>query len=109
MSGKNGKRNNIHTNVLIPSGMDETALCREVEKNFLTVCEKTWQVKGEQLSIPPSLDKNMLRWRTMALRYKSGDFRHTEAEFQSLKVIAQWTIDINCKLRNQPPKLLVWK
>ncbi len=108
MSRKNGK-GQIHSNVLMPSSIDETELSKAVERGFLSVCEKYVQVKSEQLPIPRSLDKDLLRWRRMSARYKRGDCRHTEAEFRSLKVIAQWTVDINMKLRNQPLKKVEWK
>jgi hypothetical protein len=84
--------------------MDEVMLCQKVEGGFLTICAEHKRQHGMELEIPASLDKDILRWRQMAVRYKRGDMRHTEAEYKSLKVIAQWTVSVNCKLRGQPDK-----
>ena len=51
----------------------------------------------------------MLRWRQMAVRHRKGDFRNSDAEYESIKTIAQWTVDVNCQIRNQPAKKIVWK
>jgi hypothetical protein len=100
---------NIHPNQLIPSTQDDILLCREVERGFNMVFNLYRSQNGEDLPVPPSLDADMFRWRSMAVRFRKGDLRHSEAELKSLKTIAQWTVSLNCKLGNQPEKKLVWK
>lgn len=108
MSRKNGN-GRIHKNVLIPSTVDEISLCQSVEENFITLCNIHKRQLGMELIPPKSLDKDFVRWRQLAVRYRSGDFRHSEEEYESVKTIAQWTIDINCRIRNQPQKKVNWK
>jgi len=77
-----------------------------VESRFLDLCGSWRRVKGVDLPISESLNADMMRWREMRVRHRSGDFRHTEAELSSTKAIAQWTLDCNAALRNQVPKKL---
>lgn len=100
--------NEIRHNLLFPSDKNEVELCIAVEERFKDLLHTYLRVKHVQLHPPKSLEKEMLLWRTMAVRYKSGDYRHTEDEMMALKTIAQWTVDENCKLRNQPPKKIEW-
>ena len=95
-----------HGNMLIPSTMDAIALAQAVEDRFLDLCGSWLRIKGVELPIPVSLNPDMLRWREMRIRHMKGDFRNTEAELKSTKVIAQFTLDCNCSLRNQPRKVL---
>lgn len=98
----------VHKNVLVPSVPDAVAMCRAVQERFLNLLEMHLQVKGTQLLPPKSLDRAMVLWRTMALRFKSRDFRNSIEELDALREIAQWTLDENCDLRNQPRIELVW-
>lgn len=98
----------VHKNVLRPAVPDAVAMCRAVQERFLNLLEMHLQVKGTQLLPPKSLDRAMVLWRTMALRFKNGDYRDTAEEIQALREIAQWTLDENCILRNQPKIELVW-
>ena len=108
MSRMNGNKE-IHNNLLMPSTVDEIELCKAVHNGFLTCCE-LYQKEHQMNLVPPqSLENDIFKWRTMSVRHRNGDIRHTEAEYESLKVIAQWTIDVNCKLRGQDPKKVVWK
>ena len=77
-----------------------------VEARFLDLCGSWQRVKGVDLPIPESLNADMLRWREMRVRHRSGDFRHTEVELTSTKAIAQWTLDCQAELRNQTPQKL---
>lgn len=95
-----------HINVLIPSQPDHYAMAKAVEQRFLELCHSWLRIRGVELPIPESLNADMLRWRQMRVRHKSGDFRHTEAEWSSVKAFAQWTLDMNADLRNQPRKVL---
>lgn len=103
------RENLIHTDVLIPSDMGVVNFAQVIEENFLTVCEYNMKLRGEELPIPSSLDKDLLRWRGLRVRHKQGDFRHTTAEYESMKVIAQWTVDVNNELHNQPPNKIEWR
>lgn len=107
MTRANGKPR--HVDVLVASQPDDIMLCGAVRDRFVTLCDLYLSVRGEQLPIPKSLTSDILRWRTMAVRFKQGDFRHTDAEMRSLKAIAQYTVDQQMKLRNQPEKIVQWK
>lgn len=95
-----------HGNALQTSTPDTVALADAVEARFLDLCGSWQRVKGVDLPIPASLDPDMLRWREMRVRHLRGDFRNTEAELKSTKAVAQFTLDMNCSLRNQPPQKL---
>jgi len=99
MSRRNGKY--IHNNQLRPSSPDHVALGIAVDDRFVTVCERYQRTTGDQLFIPESLSKDMMRWRQMRVRHKKGDYRHTDAELESLHGIAQWTVTENEKICGQ--------
>ncbi len=98
-----------HTNVLKPSSPDDIALGLAVEDKFLVVCGLYKRLRGVEIPIQTSMDVDMVRWRLMRVRHKQGDHRHTEAEWKSTQAIAQWTMDWNCELRNQPKQVLQWQ
>ncbi len=87
---------------------DTIHLCAAVEPRFLDVCDLYARVKGEQLTIPDDIKQALVHWRTMIARFKRGDMRATPSEEKSLKELAQWTLDWNNKLRNQPSKTMQW-
>lgn len=97
------KNKNYHRNVLVSSDQDAIALCFAVQDRFINLVDSHARIKGTPLIPPSDMDKALILWRQMAVRHKSGDFRHSEEEWQALKEIAQWTIDENRKMRNQPP------
>lgn len=94
-----------HGTMLKPSG-DWALFGEAVESRFLDLCGSWQRVKGVDLPIPESLNADMMRWREMRVRHRTGDFRHTEAELKSTKVVAQWTLDRNAELRHQVPQKL---
>jgi hypothetical protein len=98
----------IANGTLQPSTPDTIALATAVEDRFLEICPLYFKRTAMQLVPPASLDADMLRWRTMRVRHKSGDFRNTEAELKSTQAVAQWTVDVNCQLRGQPTQQIVW-
>ena len=106
MSGRNGRR--IHGGRLVPSDPDVIALVAAVEERYLILTGKWLRVRGSMLPFPPSLDADVLRWRTMAVRHRRGDRRHTEAELNSVKAVAQWTVSKNAELCNQSDKAIQW-
>ena len=102
---RRAKRN---MNVLHSSSVDEIQLAEAVETRFLNLTGTWFRVKKEELPIPPELNGAMLAWRTMRVRHKKGDFRNSAEEYRLVKLVAQWTVDMNCKLRNQPAKKIPW-
>ena len=94
---------------LVPSQPDDYCLARKVEENFLNVCLTYKRINGEEISIPPHMDSDIIRWRQMRVRHESGDLRHTGAELRSVKAVAEWTISVNAKLRNQKTPTIDWK
>ena len=100
---------NIHFNVLHPSEPDTVELGYAVEQRFLDLLSAYQRIHGEVLNIPIQLDRDILRWREMRIRHRGGDLQNTDSELTSTKVIAQWTLDVNAKLRNQKPVTIEWK
>jgi hypothetical protein len=89
--------------------MDDIALCEAVEERFITLCNSYLQIRGVMLVPPSELDRDLLLWRTMRKRHKTADFRNTADELKAVQRIAQWTLDVNDKLRNQEAKVLEWR
>ena len=94
---------------LQPSVEDVVKLAFAVETRFVEILNKWSKTKGETLPIPTYLDKDILRWRMMVVRYRKGDFRHRLSEVKSVKEVAQWTVDKNCELCDQPKKKIEWR
>ena len=107
MTKRNGK-GTIHGNMLFPSEKDTIMLSRAVEERFIMVSGLWQKMMFEPIPIPMMLDKPMLLWRQMAVRHKQGDYRNTADELNAVREMAQWTVDMNCKLRNQPQKRVQW-
>lgn len=91
------------------SSPDNIQLAIAVEQKFLDLCGAYQKIKGVNLTYPPDMRHDFVRWRTMCARHRAGDYRHTDAELKSTREVAQWTVDVNCRLRNQPTKQLTWK
>lgn len=106
----------IHSGKLEPSHPHKATIClglecphpycavrgaHEVESRFLDLCHLHLRLRGTKLEVPKELQSDMVRWRRMVVRHKSGDFRHRESEMKALKAIAQWTLQVNAQLRNQ--------
>jgi len=107
MNGR--KKNDIrHSNMLRPSSQDLIVLILSIETRFLDLTHAYLRITGVQLPIPESLNADLLLWRTLRVRHKKGDHRNTEDEVKAIKNIAQWSLDENNKLRNQPPIKLEW-
>lgn len=105
MSKRNGKKKRReirHPNQLLPSSPDHVGLIRAIEDRFLDLCSLHRRVRGTDLQIPQALMPDALRWRMARLRHQGSDFRHTEREWRSVCEFAQWTLDLNSELKNQP-------
>lgn len=100
----------IRTNRLEKSHPDCISLGEAVEERFLKVSKLHLRETGVPLEIPTELNGDLLLWRTMRVRHKSGDYRNTQDELTSTRNIAQWTLEVNCKLTYQPPpKKIQWR
>jgi len=108
MGSRDRRKRDRHANMLQPSVLDTVALAQAVEERFLRLCGDYLRLRGVEMPIPKSLDGDMLLWRRMRVRHKRGDYRNTEAEVTATRSIAQWTLDVNCELRNQPKQQLDW-
>ena len=106
MAKKNGQK--IHTNMLQPSTQDMVALALAVEERFLDLCAAHRRIKGVEIRIPPSLDRDLLLWRTLRVRHKKGDFRNTDDEKKATRRVAEWSLEQNCLLRGQTYKKIEW-
>jgi hypothetical protein len=97
------------TEVLLPSNPDEICLAEKVEENYLELSAAYQRIRGEILVFPRYIDRDVMRWRQMRVRHKSGDYRHTESELKAVKAVAQWTVDVNMVIRNQKQVVVTWK
>ena len=107
MQKSNGK-DIRHSNALQSSDPDTIQVSDAVEYRVKEVGSTYFREKGMELFIPKHLDKDMFLWRTMAVRHSAGDYRHTEDEKKSLKNVAEWTLEENCKLKGQEYVPLDW-
>ncbi len=109
MPKRNGKPQSIHGGMLIPSTADDIALARAVKEKFRELCGTFQRIRGVPLKVPASLYKDIMRWKALLNRHKKRDFRHSEAEKESMKTVAEWTVALNAALRNNPKPSIEWK
>lgn len=95
-----------HTNVMKPSCEGVCQMVQALESRFASLAKFHMKSRMIPLDVPKSMEKDFIRWRRVAIRHHAGDLRHTEAEWESMVTIAQWTLDVNCELRNQEPQKL---
>jgi hypothetical protein len=95
--------------MLIPAHIDDVHLCAAVESRFVELSGSYLRLKGLTLIIPKDLQQDLTLWRRMAVRFKQGDMRVTEGERLAVRRFAQWTVDVNCEIRNQPAQTVAWK
>lgn len=100
------RKDTRHSNALKPSCEGVMKMVQALDPRFLGLCKFHMKTVGSPLNVPKTLEGDFLRWRKVAIRHQQGDFRNSEAEWQSMCEIAQWTLDVNCQLRNQEPKQL---
>lgn len=105
-------------NVLIPpKDMDNdvfrwrTMRMRHACKN--SQCPYKLKLKREcnRILVSPETGEPILRENlpVCGICGRRGDYRHTEAELRSTKLLAQWTVDLKVKLCSQKEKSLEWK
>jgi hypothetical protein len=80
-----------------------------VETRFLDLCKSWIRIKQEEIPIPDSMSRDFFLWRQMRVRHAQGDSRNSESELKATKAIAQWTVNMNNILRNQPETVVQWK
>lgn len=105
----NGKSEIVHRNVLVRSDEDIIKLGEAVEERFVGVLDLHLRVLGFPLTPPSDLNNDMILWRTMRMRHQKGDKRNTDDEKRATRRVAQWTLNVNCMLRNQPLQVIHWK
>ena len=103
------KHNKAPTTILKPSTKDTLLLFTAVGERMQDLIGTWRRVFQIDLLIPESLHKEVQYWNRMKVRFGKGDMRNTRDELKALRLIAQWSLDQNCKLRNQPPKIIKWK
>ena len=97
-----------HSNMLKLSHPDLVQLSDAVESRFIDLLGTYYRVKQEKLMPPKYLDVDMVLWREMVIRHKKRDLRNTDDEKKAVKGVAEWTLQENCKLKNQPYIPLDW-
>lgn len=102
----NGKP--IHTNVLAKSHPDTILLCQAVHERFIDVLGMWLRIKFEPIVPPEYLNKDIFLWRTMRARFAAGDYRNTADEWKSVKRVADWTMQIKCKLTDTKYVPIEW-
>lgn len=95
------RKSGSSSSTLVFSEPDEVGLVRAVEDKFLTVCETSLQRTGNKLDPPRDLMPALFLWRQARIRHKQSDFRHSEDEMKATREVAEWTLEMNAKLRGQ--------
>lgn len=81
--------------------MLEGAFC--IQERFIELADNFHKKWGFPIDIPSEIKSAIILWRQLFLRYRNGDFRHSEDERRAMAEVAQWSLDENRKLRNQDP------
>ncbi len=95
-----------HGSMLHLSGEGVVSLTAAVSDRYNRLIGDFQRIKGSALQVPKDMIPDYQRFMNLIRRYKKNDMRHTDAEARSLKTIAQWTLDINNAIRNQPAEQL---
>ena len=88
------------------SSPDQIAIVYELNQRLIELDGTLLRVRGSGLFVAPSLEKDFERFEEVKFRHQKNDFRHSAAEMQSVATIAQWSLDINSELRNQPRQVV---
>lgn len=103
---KRSKAQLIHGNALLLADASLITGVRAVADRLADLRAATQRLRGIDLIQPPELDLDVIRFHELLERFQKADFRYTEPELLSLKAVAQWSLQVNAKLRNQkPPKV----
>lgn len=93
---------------LLPADPDTVVLADTIQEKFLDLTTRYERKYGVSLPIPPTVQRMMVEWRTMLLRFRKRDYRRTDSELKGTREFAQWTVDEHMKLQNQPAKKINW-
>lgn len=103
------KTNGVAPGTLRPATQDEVALVEAVRERLLGVCHLHRREMESDLcptvEVRPAYD----RWRRVVARHRAGDFRISRDEVLATREVAQWSLDVNCALRNQPFEKIEWR
>jgi len=108
-NGKPRKKTKIHGDSLKPSDQHTCVLGEMIGNKFEEVIDEymhKWQIA---IQIPDEIKKAAVLWRTMVVRHRNNDQRHTDSEYKAMRVVAQWTLDMHMDFRGQPRKELEWR
>ena len=93
---------------LFPSNRGHLEFIEAISERVQNLQEAHIRIRGTSLFVPPSMEKDFRRLASLIGRYKHGDYRHSRADLQAARNIAQWSVDENCDLRNVPRKEIQW-
>ena len=88
--------------ILRKAAGEEVEMCFAIKERYEGLMGSWLKIKGAVLKCPQTLKSEALLWRRMLYRFGSGDFRCTDDECVAMCAFAQWTVDQNNILRNQP-------
>jgi hypothetical protein len=106
MSKSNGRSD---PDLLLHSGPDCVMLARTVCVKVQELIQFHRAACGMDPVAPVELKQDFVRWRTLLDRHNAGDRRHTMSELKATRAVAQWAVDMNMAIRNQPPKTIEWR
>ena len=110
MSKRNGsKQAQTGPDILQPTARDTYELFGAVQERYKGLIELNIRVKGLSLIVPDAYKDDAKKIAMMAERWNLGDFRNTRSEEMALRSFAQFTCDVNAKLRNQKKVALEWR
>lgn len=88
--------------ILRKAAGEEVEMAFAIQERYNTLMADWLKSKGTVLVCPQSLKSAVLGWKSMLMRFVSGDFRCSDDECLGMCEFAQWTVTQNCILRNQP-------
>jgi hypothetical protein len=109
MMSSNGRKTDYrHSSVLVESSRDDVLLGEALQSRLVSLRDNWLKFMGEFLDIPPYFVPDFNKFKKMRSRHSRGDFRHNEGEKKATRILAQWSVDRNCILRNQPLIKIEW-
>ena len=97
------------TSHLQNSSADDVMLCHEFMSRLVSLKNDYARIRGVDLQFPDDLKTAFYKVRSLSMRHRSGDHRHTQGELNALRTLCQWSLDVNCEIRNQPKQKLQWQ
>jgi len=103
------KHNGTGPDVLVPSNSDCIQLAEAVNDRVQDLMRTHRVMQGMDLHAPVEMKSDFVRWQAMLKRHRSGDMRHRKSELMATRAVAQWSVNVQRALRNQPPELVEWR